>query len=29
MGITFDTDGNLWFTDAVDDRIVRISVPEE
>jgi hypothetical protein len=29
MGITFDADGNLWFTDAVDDRIVRISVPEE
>jgi DNA-binding beta-propeller fold protein YncE len=29
MGITFDVDGNLWFTDAVDDRIVRISVPSE
>lgn len=29
MGITFDADGNLWFTDAVDDRIVRISVPSE
>jgi sugar lactone lactonase YvrE len=29
MGITFDEDGNLWFTDSLDDRIVRISVPEE
>jgi len=29
MGITFDEDGNLWFTDAVDERIVRISIPSE
>ncbi len=29
MGITFDADGNLWFVDAVDARVVRISVPSE
>jgi hypothetical protein len=27
MGIEFDADGNLWFADALDNRIVRISLP--
>jgi len=27
MGIEFDDEGNLWFVDALDDRIVRISLP--